>query len=212
MQYAYGCVVPSGQSAEKQEAAFIKAGLDRIFIDTPKDTDNIDTLLGDHVLAAREGDEIWLVCEAYLGYPGRKRRSILNKICERGILIGIVGEDAILYDTKEKQDDFIERAKSTAMKDRGSKATEAMGAGPGKPSKAGLTIDEWRILRFFWANTGGHRAHFVDCIREASERNGRPVLRISDDNLLSWLGRRDPKTPHDPPPNLIVDAAKPTGK
>lgn len=204
MQYAYGCVVPSGQSAEKQEAAFEAAGLDRIFIDTPNDTDNIDTLLGDHVLAMRENDEIWLISEAYLGYPGRKRRSVLNKLCERGVRIGIVGEDAILYDTEEKRDDFIARAKSTAMKDRGKKAAKAMGPGPGKPSKAGLTFDEWRTLRFFWTNTSGHRAHFVDFIREASGRNGRPVLRISDDDLLAWLGRRNPKSEHTPPPNLIV--------
>lgn len=196
---AYGCVVKGGQSAKRQTAAFEKAGIDRIFIDQGS-SDEFDWLMQDNEqLGLRPGEVIMLVCEAYLGYPGRVRRKRLEKITAKGVLVGVIGEDPQLYDTEAKIEAFLKMAKKGAQRD-GAKAT---GPGPGKAAKARLTKREWEIMLYFWQNTRAPRAAFIQLIQDSSAAHGLKC-DVTDDNLADWLGRREPNEDLKPPVGLII--------
>ena len=196
--FGYGAVIKSGQTARQQKNAFAKAGVKDVFIDDGG-SDEFTWLMQDHAILGMQADDIlMLVCEAYLGYPGRTRDARLRKLTERGVLVGVIGEDPMLYDTEEKIKHFLERSRTVSVKDRMKK----LGAGPGKPSKAALKQDQWDILVYFWQNTRAPRMAFIQIIQDLSKANGKPCV-VDDNNLSDWLGRREPGEVK-PPKGLIL--------
>lgn len=196
--FGYGTVIKNGQSAKRQQNAFEKAGVDRVFIDNGGSDEFTWLMQDDDVLGLQPDDVVMLVCEAYLGYPGRTRDTRLRKLAERGVLVGVLGEDPMLYDTGEKIAHFLKMSRTISTKDR----MKALGAGPGKPSKAALTKDQWEMLVYFWQNTRAPRMAFIQRIQDVSKAHGKECV-VTDNNLSDWLGRREPGDVK-PPAGLII--------
>ena len=200
----FGVVVPSGMSEEKQNEIFRTVGYRAGLIDTGGKTDYWDGFFVENdVLALNAGDTILLACEAYLGYPGRQRASRLKKLSNAGVYVCVVGEDPVLYDTEEKRKAFVALASGEAMKARGEKAKETLKPGPGKPGKILVYRHEWDAAAFWWQNSRAARSTFVEWLQTASKRNGMACDSITDRDLHSWLGRREPGSKTEPPPNII---------
>lgn len=209
--FGYGCVVPSGQSAKIQDKRFREVDIDRTFIDPKGSTAQWSDLVEDDILSIRDTDTLYLVCEAYLGYPGATRRARLVKLAKLGVKVAVIGDEPMVYDTEEKIKFFLNAAKSTAMKDRGKAAAKAMGPGPGKPSKAALTFDQWDAARHFWQTSRADRYSIISYLQACSAKNGKPC-EVTDDNLKDWLGQaREEGSRAEPPANLII-AVKPKEK
>lgn len=202
--FGYGCVVPSGLPADVQEERFLEVDIDRIFIDPKNSTEEWEALVEDDLLGVRDTDTMYLVGEAYLGYPGARRRARLEKLAKKGVKLAVIGDEPMVYDTEEKIKFFLTAAGSKAMKDRGNVAAKAMGPGPGKPSKAALTFDQWDAARHFWQASRADRFSIVSYLQACSDKNGKPC-DVTDANLSDWFGRREPGSKTKPPAGLVID-------
>ena len=98
----------------------------------------------------RKDDCIVIACEAYIGDKPADRRKALKRITELNAYIEVAGEDPVYYDTEEKIELFLRRARDVAWRDNGLKQAGNLRINPGRKSIIELTEEQDSMVRFLW--------------------------------------------------------------
>lgn len=133
--------------------------------------------------ALRAGDILLLASPDAIGPNANAREKRLEAFAERGVLVQVLGGEAILYDAQERRAEFREIAiraqRAAAARNRRS---------PGRPRKAKISQEDKQNICAMWWDKNIPRA---SVLARASEVAGQPV---SVHEIKRWCGmaRRKP--------------------
>lgn len=182
-----GFTGPGGDMLQKKD----------VFIDENDSRYHRDTLTDKSPLPT-EGTVVRIACAAYIGKPGRDRAKAVRDLASKGVLVGILDREPILYDTDAKVADFLKEAEAVARSDNGKKSG---GAGKGRPpTGARITEKQWSELLALWRKNDeadpGYvtRAAFRAIVAMHSTNHGKRM--DGEDVTNDWLvyhfgGRKD---------------------
>lgn len=195
-----GFTGPGGEMLQKKD----------VFIDENDSRYQRDTLTDKSPLPVA-GSVIRIACAAYIGKPGRDRAKAVRDLAKKGVLVGVLDADPVLYDTDAKVAQFLKDAEAVARSDNGKMSG---GAGRGRPpSGARITLDQWADLLPLWRKNDKadpeyvQRAAFRAIVAMHSTNNGKKMdgKDVTKDWLIYHFGGRKDRNDREPRAGLWVE-------